>query len=67
VSHLLIINRNLKFCVVYGRKGKYIARIVAKFNCFTEITILDITDSGNEQESSTSSAMYEQYNTGGMT
>jgi hypothetical protein len=53
--------------VVYGRKGKYIARIVAKFNCFTEITILDITDSGNEQESSTSSAMYGQYNTGGMT
>jgi len=32
------------------------ARIVAKFNCFTEITILDITDSGNEQKSSTSSA-----------
>lgn len=45
VSHLLIINQNLKFCVVYGHGGRYVARIVAKFNRSREIIIFDVTES----------------------
>lgn len=45
VSHLLIINQNLKFCVVYGHGGKYVPRIVAKFNRSSETIIFDVTES----------------------
>lgn len=45
VSHILIINQNLKFCVVYGHGGRYVARIVAKFNHSSEMIISDVTES----------------------